>query len=1025
MVSATRWLCALALVLIHLPGYSQETVQGVVTSEAGDEGLPGVAIVVQGTSNGTISDIDGNYKLSIPDADEAILEFSFIGYKKEVVSVNGRTIINVKMSEDVQALDEVVVIGYGEQKKKEVTGAVARIETEELIKNATVDIGTALQGQIAGVSVQAVSGEPGAGSNIQIRGLSSVNGSSNPLYVVDGVPFSGDPKLSMNEIESIDVLKDAASASIYGTRGSGGVILITTKKGKAGSMKIGLDSYVGVQRITSGEHLMNREQSLYSNFIHQYHLNPNQHFQNTWSSLETNPHNFTHDTDIRGDIQNDNAIIQNHALTVSGGREGLTYNVVGSFHENEGTIINSGYERFNVRANTVFKKDKWTVNTGMGARVEKQQYAPWQFLLDAIKYNPLQQPLDPNASIIQDAGNGVQASALGGLMAKLKQDDRRHGNHFNGMIQISNQITKNLSVSSRFGSTFTDDTRVRINPLFIAYDDEGNRLTFDGSARSGVYNQSSRASSLAWENMVNYKKSLGEHNFKLLGVFSMEKYTFTSFFAEKKDLISNDVTTLQGATADPNVGTLADWNQDRANSLIGMLARLQYDFRGKYLFSASVRRDGSSRFAKENTWGVFPSVSAGWNVSDEAFWSPIAGTLTTFKIRASLGTTGNQNFLDYSNAATIAIGRDYPFGAEDNVMLGLGATQLDYANPEVKWETSQQLNVGFDMGLLSDRLTVTGDFYNTNKIDMLFPYVVPPTAGTTSSVILNIGDMTNKGVELAANWRQAGELSWSLGGTFSKNINEVTKMQEGSEIMYLDNSTVVQGVPNEDLVTAIALGYPAGSFFLIETDGIVDGEEELEAYKKIQPTAKMGDLKYVDQDGDSTITLDDRVYMGSGIPDFEVGLNFSMDYKGFDFSMNWYAAVGGEVMNGSKAYAYKYGRHMDQYYQWSPWNPNSDIPAHRGRDHYNARGYTDYWLEDGSFVRLRNVAFGYTLPKAVTQPAGISKLRVYLSAQNPITLTKYTGYDPEVGNNGLSSRGLDRGNYPISAIYRAGIQIDF
>lgn len=1018
-------LLTLVIVFTSLSAFAQSTIKGKVIGADDGEGLPGVTILVQGTSQGTITDIDGNYQLNAKS--NAKLEFSFIGYATQLVNISGRSIVDVSLEIDVKALDEVIVIGYGEQKKKEVTGAVARIESTDIMKNATSDIGTALQGQIAGVNVQASSGQPGAESNIQIRGLSSVTGNNAPLFVVDGIPYASDPKLSMNEIESMDVLKDAASASIYGTRGAGGVILITTKKGQKGLMKIGIDSYAGFQKITSGEELMNSEESLYQIFRNLNNNNSNSNFQNSWTILEANPTQFTNNTDLRDVFIEDNAFMQSHSLSVSGGSEGLTFNVVGSFFEQQGSIINSGYKRYNVRANTSYKHRDWSVETGLGFRIEERQREPFQFLFDAIRYLPTQQPVNPSAGIIQDAGQGNELVALGALMAKIKQTDVEDGNHFNAFIRATNDITKSISVTTRLGASFTNNIRTIINPLFIQYDNDGVLVPQNAGTRSGVENQSTKQTSLAWENFVKYSKSFGDHNINVLGLLSMETYTYEYFWASRKDLVSNDVTVLNGAISDPNAGSGTNWNQDRTNSLIGSLARVQYDYKGKYLFSASVRRDGSSRFSEKYRWGSFPSVSAGWNVSDESFWAPAKNAVSIFKVRASYGTTGNQNFLDYSNSAGIVLNRDYPFGSDDGLYtLVNGAIQEAYANKNVKWETTKQVNVGIDLGLLDNRLTFTADYYNTDKQDMLFPLALPLStgAGTNGTVILNVGNMTNKGIELASNYRHIiGDLELNFGAVFSRNRNEITKMGGPQDIIYIGNSKVTN-LGGEGDVTTLAEGYPAGSFFLWQTNGIIRDAETLEAYSKINPASKIGDMMFVDQNGDSTINILDRVYSGNGAPAFEFGFNTSVDYKAFDFSMSWYGAIGGEVMNGSKAYAYGTNRHKDLLYQWSPVNPDSPVPTNRSGS-VNYVGHSDYWLEDASFVRLRNVALGYTLPKSITSAVNISKIRFYVSAQNPITITNYSGYDPEVGNDGLNTRGLDRGNYPISAIYRGGIQLEF
>lgn len=997
----------------------QVQVSGTVSDNQGP--LPGVSVIVKGTSNGTVTDFDGKY--SIKAEPNGTLIFSYIGYKTEEIAIGGRQTINLSLEENVSALDEVVVVGYGAQKKKELTGAVAQVKSEELLKTSTADIGTALQGQIAGVNVTASSGQPGSEANVMIRGLTSINGANRPLYVVDGIPFDGDPKLSINEIETIDVLKDGASAAIYGTRGAAGVILITTKKGKEGQMKISLDSYYGLQHITSATPLLNVEDKLYTTFLQGAAMNDSR-YGNTWTTIEQSPHLLTNNTDLVDVIQNDMAPVQNHSLTLSGGKDGLTYNITGNYYGQEGVIIKSGYDRFNVRANSQFKRGNWNISTGISFRVEDREYAPWGLLLNAIKYIPYQPYIDPDTSIIENAGDGTNANNLSYLGYLLLQEDNQENNYFDGNLNITYNFTDNLKITSRVASSYDNGTRITINPKFVAYRDDGTEVT---SQRSKVKNLSSLAKKLTWENILNYQKSFGDHNINFTGVYSAEKYTYSEFFAEKSDLVSNDITVLNGATADPNVGSGSNqWTQNRESTLIGMLARLQYNYKGKYLLSGAVRRDGSSRF-KDEPWGVFPSVSAGWNVSDEKFWTPLKNTVSSFKLRGSRGTTGNQGIADYTYTPTITLENDYVLGAGDYQNLLLGATQTGFANPKVRWETSVSLNGGFDLGFFDNKLTLSGDIYETKKQDMLFPVLLPPTAGggTNAEVTLNVGDMTNKGIEFAMNYRHSGELSWNAGLTYTRNDNTITKMSGSNKIIYFDDSSISGHDNDQDLVSALAEGYEGGAFFLIETDGTIKTEEELAEYREIVPDAQLGDLKYIDYDNNGTIDINDRQYMGSGTPEFEMGLNLSAYYKNLDFSMQWYGSFGAEIINGNKALAYKVGNHQDLVYQWTPQNNTSDIPVNRNATHNNYRGQTDYWLEDGTFVRLRNISLGFTIPKEYTEVLGITKFRVYVAAQNPLTITKYDGYDPEVGNNGLSTRGIDKGTYPVSSQIRTGLQIEF
>ncbi|MEH0152647.1 TonB-dependent receptor [Limibacter armeniacum] len=1024
-------LCFILLALLTLPLHAQENlITGTVVDEE-SQPLPGVNIVLEGTTKGTVTDYDGKFKLNVPNKNAKLI-FSAIGYTKKRISIDGKSYIYITMELDLEQLDEIVVIGYGEQKKKEVTGAVVQVDSETLTKTATSDLASALQGQIAGVNVQASSGDPGAGANIMIRGLSSITGASSPLFVVDGIPYEGDPRLSPNEIASIDVLKDAASASVYGTRGAGGVILITTKSGKDDVMKVSVDSYYGIQKITSGVELLNFEEYMYTYFLQKSHNNGTP-FDGTWTPLENNPYAFTLNTSLKDVVQRDNAPIQNHSVSIAGGKDGLKYNITGNYFQQDGSVINSSFDRMSVRANTIYKKKKWTFNTGLGFKTENTEYAPYQVLLEAYKYKPYQPALDPDAETIQsgsDQEGSNEALNMSYLMTRFKRSDNNKSNQFNYNFTANYDVFKGLTFMTRFGGSFTDDTRVTIAPIFLAYDAEGDVIT-SRNYRSSVKNQSASRNNWAWESSLNYSKRIKGHQFKLLGVFSMENYSYSSFFAQKHDLISNDVTILNGATLDPIVGNQTGYNQDKTNKLIGMLSRFQYNYKSRYLLSVSARRDGSSRFNTESRWGIFPSVSAGWNISEEAFWSEgLKDYVGTFKLRGSYGTTGNQNFLDYSNAATITLERDYVFGREESDILALGAIQTAYANANVKWETTIQTNFGIDLGFFNDKLTVTADVYDTNKEDMLFPVLLPSStgAGANATVVLNVGNMNNKGMELAANFRHmtANGINFNIGGTYSKNRNVITKMAGANKTVYLNGSEVAIG-RNEDKVSVLKEGYEAGAFFLIETDGVIHTEQELNNYLESLPnsTAKVGDLKMVDQNGDGIIDNEDRVYSGSGMPEYELGLNLGADYKGFDLSLQWYAAVGGKVINGNKAAAYKEGTHRDLLYQWSEGNPTSDVPANRGGDHENYRGQTDYWLEDGTFVRLRNVTLGYTIPKKLTEKMGVSKFRVYLGAQNPLTFTKYTGYDPEVGNNGLSTRGIDRGNYPVTASYRAGLQFDF
>lgn len=1012
-------------------------VAGSVTDEKGDP-LIGVSVSVKSTGKLTITDFDGNFEIPVKKGD--VLVADYLGYGKKEIKVKDQSKITIVLSTSAESLDEVIVVGYGKQTKKEVTGSVARVRSEQINKIATADVGTALQGTVSGVNVVASSGEPGEAANVIIRGVSSLNGSNSPLYVVDGIPFEGDPQLSTSEIESIDVLKDA-SAAIYGTRGAAGVILITTNKGKVGEMKVRLNSYYGVQKITSGTALLDREDRLYSEFIRQQMLQGTT-FGNTWTRIEGNEHRLTNNTNFVDVIENDNAPIQNHNLSISGGRKGLTYNVNLNYFDQEGILIKSNFERYNIRANTRFTKGKWKIDTGLSMRVDERVSPPWGLLRTAISWDPLRPSIDPNSDTLEgDPGDGQTAENFSQLGFRLLERNTQKNRYFDLRLNARYEITKALSFTTRASASYENRFQEIINPNFYAFEPDGDRVI---TPQSQIRNQSGQSEKTTWEGIINYNKKFGKHRVTLTGVYSAEKYSYSQFLASKFDIFDNAVTVLNGATSESALAESGRnrWTENRTNTLLGSLGRVQYNYDQKYLLSASVRRDGSSRFRQE-PYGWFPSVSLGWNVSEESFWAPLKGTISSFKLRASSGTAGNQAIRDYAFAGVLTLQHDYLLGTDPSLVFG--AAQEAYPNPNVKWETSVSNNVGVDVSFFKNKFTLTADVYKRSTSDMLFPLRLSPSAGTgritqdNSILLLNIGDMENKGLELAMKYRdRKGKFKWDVAGNFTMNRNEVTSLgtADDSVPIYIGGSTVSGHNNDSDLVSVLAKGYEAGAFFLHKTDGIVK-DEDLNlrdsdgniigdgAYKQLRQSAQLGDLKYVDSNGDGTIDDNDKTYAGSGQPDFELGLNFNANYKGFDMSVQLYGSFGAEILNGNRALAYKTSTHQDLVHSWTPQNPNSVVPVNRNATHDNVRSHTDYWLEDGTFVRIRNIVLGYSIPKNRISKIGLNRLRFYVAAQNPLTITKYKGYDPEVGGNGLSTRGIDRGNYPVTAQVRGGLQLEF
>ncbi|WP_221409100.1 SusC/RagA family TonB-linked outer membrane protein [Reichenbachiella versicolor] len=1011
--------------LISFSTYAQDTVKGIVTSSDDGYGLPGVSVRIKGSSTGAITDIDGKYSLKANSAD--VLVFTFIGMKLVERPVDA-SVIDVVLDPDTKMLEEVVKIGYGEQKKKEVTGAVASVKSEDITRVVTSDLGSAIQGQIAGVNVTA-SGAPGENSQILIRGISSLQGNNTPLYVVDGVPQNGDPGLSPNEIESIDVLKDAASAAIYGTRGSAGVILITTKQGEEGSMRISVNGSYGVQKITSGVPLLNAQEQSYVDLVSQREEAGSTDNQITLD-LRRSPKGFTNDTKLEDLIIVDHASVQDYNANISGGKGDVVYNVTLGYFNKEGSIINSEFERFNSRINTTYKTKKWRVNANLGITLENQLSAPGGVIGQTIRYKPTNDAPDSDNITVPGTGGITRQNWVLESISNT-DENKRVKTYMNYNVDYS--IIDNLTLSSRLGLSTTNQYRLRFDPYqeFVnAFDGE---VLSDRNRDSGITNDAINFFSYTWDARLNYTKRVNQHKFNAIAVYSVEQFEQDAFQANKTGVANNNIKAISQAVGNPEVTqpVLA-----YVNKLTGLLGRLQYDYDSKYILSASVRRDGSSRFASGNRFGVFPSLSVGWNVSEEGFWNTLSSTVNNFKLRASYGTTGNQRIPDYSYSAGIVTGYDYLFGSAGSQTVALGSTQAEYANGEVKWETTVQKNIGADLGFFANKLSLNADFYISDKEDMLFPYTLPGTVGTgrvgagnglRRTVWLNVGDMENRGMELALSYRDNfGGVKFSTNATFTTNRNKVKKVEQlGSRVPMNDGVLIPGTFSAVSQVTYLVPGYEAGAFMIFETDGIIDTDEKLAEYKKINVNAKKGDLIYVDQNGDYVIDEDDRVYKGSGLPDYEIGFNFNLEYKGFDFFMQWYASVGHEIMNGAKANAYGYGRHKDLVSMYSLGNQTSTVPTYRqqGDKHPNYAGDTDLWLEDGSYLRLRTVTLGYTLPNRITDKVGVKKTRLYVSAQNPITITKYEGYDPEIGG-GISTRGLDRGNYPVTALYLVGLQLN-
>ncbi|MFI3306187.1 MAG: TonB-dependent receptor [Rikenellaceae bacterium] len=997
-------------------------VSGVVTDADTGEPLIGATVILVGKSGvGTITDADGHYTLKVAMGDK--LEFSFLSMKSRTVVVKSSE-LNIQLISDNVMIEQVVAIGYGSVRKKELTGATAHISSERIEEFVATDLGQTLQGLVPGLSVSSSGGDPGDPANIQIRGISSLSAGNDPLYVIDGIPQDGVPELNSNEIATIDILKDAASSAIYGTRGAAGVILITTKQGEVGKLKVSFSSSIGfpIANYDNLPELMNaNEQTYYKLLVSRRSgtdLNDFTYDQNKDQYM------FQNDNDaVSTVLASGTPVKQNYSVSMSGGVKQLTYSGSLSYSDIDGIVLNSGYKRFNLRANINYQGKKTKISQSFSYLMDDQDKAGGASFATAIKVKPYY-PLvtrDMTEYVFPiDTESTSQSSSISSLLRNFTSVNNNQKIVFSYNLGIDHKITNNLTFTTKASIGTTTSYGFKKTPKVAVYNIYGVELgSSTASTTSKITNSTSRRVNFSSYGGLNYKKSIDKiHNFSANALVSYESAASKGFTASQQGLVG-DLDVLNSGTMLPNVSS-----SDYTNNLIfGVIGRVQYDYRGRYLFSASLRADASSKFADDNRWGYFPSVSAGWNISDEKFWKPLKRVVTNAKLRASYGTTGNEKFDAYTYQDVVTLGYDYVLGGDTYY----GYTAIEYPNYDVKWETSTQINLGLDLGLFSNKLQFNADVYRTEKKDMLATVRLPISvgAGDKTNMIQNVGNMVNTGIELNLTYRKVftNKISLITSVNFYKNYNEITSL--GTTDMMLNPASALTSDANST-VTAFATGYEAGAFFLYKHDGVIKTQEELDAYNKATNSeAELGDMRYKDVNGDNYITDDDRAYCGSGFSDFEMGLNLNFKWNNFDIAAQFFGSYGNLVLNGLKADSFDDERNAELVNMWSTQNPTSDIPVRRASSstQMNYIGYSDLWLEDGSYIRLKLLSVGYTIiPK---RHSFFSSARFYISGQNVLTLTGYSGLDPDVGGNGLTTRGVDKGAFPTPKEYIAGIKFNF
>ena len=1025
-------------VLFSVYGQAQDVaVSGKVIDESGLP-IPGVTISIKGTSKATATDMDGNYQVKA--ASNATLVFSYMGYSSLQEAIKGRTRIEVKLTPESQALQEVVVVGYGTQKKSVNTGAISSVKAKDLEKIPNGRVEQALQGRVSGVIVSAQSGQPGAASTVRVRGLTTFdnNGGNNPLWVVDGVivDSGGIGFVNQSDIESMEVLKDAASLAIYGSRSASGVILITTKKGKAGKFSVSYTGFTGVSGPEKTLKLLNAAQ--YGAIMNEKAGAAGQNIP--YPNLSA----LGYGTDWQKQIFSNNALRYNHEFSLSGGNDVSTFFASFGIQEQEGIVSKeiSNFGKKNIRLNSTHKLSKfftigqtfgYTHQKGVGLGNTNSEYGGP--LSSAINLDPLLPVvvLDPivagtslytaNPVFRDENGNpyGIPVGAQE-MTNPVAYVNTRLGNYnwsddFIGNAFLEITPIKDLKFRSTLGlkRAFWGDES--FTPKFFL----SNNVN---TVQNSLSRNTNEAAAWNIENTLAYTKGIGEHNFTILlgqGYYVDGHSSGTS--VTYQNLPVNNYQDASFNFPIPLAQRIGSAYNSQDHKLKSLFSRLNYDYKEKYLLTGIVRRDGSSRFGSNYNYGVFPGVALGWVLSKEGFWKA-NDVVNTLKLRGGYGITGNDAIGDNGFLALIGGGRNYTFGTSGSI-VSPGNSPYAPANPDLKWEQTSQLNIGFDSKLFND-FTLTVEYYDKKTTGILQPVDLPGYVGSTASPLGNVADMSNSGVEVELGYRRKfGEFNLSANGNVSYLNNEVTFLGQGKT--FITQGTA--GFQSMGEVTRTANGQAYNSFYGFQTAGIFQTIEEVNAYKYtdgslIQPNARAGDFRWVDTDGVGGITNNDKQYLGSPLPKYTFGLTINMDYKGFDFMAFAQGATGNKIFQGLRRLDIPNANYQtDVLGRWTGPGTSDDYPRITNDDRNgNFANMSNFYLEDGDYLRLKVVSVGYSLPNDLVSKMKLSRFRFYVSGENLLTLTKYTGFDPEIGGNVL---GIDKGFYPQAKSFIFGVNVQF
>lgn len=1032
----TNLMLTVFLVFFATYAISQRSVSGKVTDAKTAEPLIGANVLIKGTSSGTITDIDGTYTVDgIKDGDHLVI--SYAGYEDVDVAIGTESVLDITLNPGA-ILEEVVVVGYGIQKKSVVTGAISSLKTKDLEKVPSGRVEQSLQGRVSGVTIAQNSGQPGSPSTIRIRGITTFgDGGNNPLWVVDGVVVDAGAigYLNQNDIESVEVLKDAASAAIYGTRAATGVILVTTKKGKEGKLNVNYTGFVGSSAPAKVLKLLNASQ--YAALINERSVAGGGNI--VFPSI-----NLGLGTDWQKQIFNYGAKRYSHELSISGGNATSTYYVSAGMLDQQGIVASdiSQYNRKSIRLNSTHKLSKvFTFGQTLGyAHIKDSGIGGTDeyggVLSSAINLDPITPvvetddvlkagaPYNSNPVVRDANGNPYGISPYVGQEMKnpVAYIQTRLGNYnwaddIIGNVFLEAAISENIKVKSTVGAKKSFWGNVSWSPLYyLSATSLTNQNTY-GQANNTVFN---------WniENTITYDKSIEDHHFNVL--LGQGAYVDGIGGGTSNSISKLPITSYEDASFNfdiPQTNRTSGTYSFVEHKLSSLFARVNYDLKEKYLFTGIVRRDGSSRFGGNNKYGIFPSVSLGWNVSREDFWNQ-DWFVSSLKLRGGYGVVGNDAIRDFGYLSTVNGGSNYAFGPSGQITTGYSNLTLD--NPDLRWEETSQSNIGLN-AILFNNLTLSFDLFNKKTTGILRPIVLPGYVGVNANPVGNVADMTNKGYEVELGYNKSfGEFNVSATGSFSYLKNNVTEISLDSTTRYIDGQASFQSMGN---VTRTEVGQSYNSFYGYQTNGIFQNEAEIAAYKNaagevIQPNARPGDFKWVDQDENGKINSEDRVFLGSNLPKYTFGLTLNFDYKAFDLMMFTQGVAGNKIFQGLRRLDIATANYQTEALsRWHGEGTSNTFPRLTSSDtNGNFTNMSDFYLEDGAYLRFKILQLGYTLPMSISNKISSSKIRVYFTGENLFTFTKYTGYDPEIGGGVF---GIDKGYYPQARSFLFGAQVQF